>query len=162
MAGICQEEKRRSVWSHSYLLHNIKFVFFPTHFFPSMKKKNNFLSFFVECLGYIQENCSVIGPTHLVFLDGIKNICWISFAILCCNMYKPGISEWNQTSALDIWDVKLKTLATNYLDVLMCLMSSNSDIKFMNFTPLGLTVWIGISRYRKMLRYYNDLYDNAR
>ena len=84
MAGICQEEKRRSVWSHSYLLHNIKFVFFPTHFFPSMKKKNNFLSFFVECLGYIQENCSVIGPTHLVFLDGIKNICWISFAIFCC------------------------------------------------------------------------------
>lgn len=45
-----------------------------------MKKKNNFLSFFVECLGYIQENRSVIGPTHLVFLDGIKNICWISFA----------------------------------------------------------------------------------
>ena len=125
------------------LLHNIKFVFFPTHFFPSMKKKNNFLSFFVECLGYIQENCSVIGPTHLVFLDGIKNICWISFAIFCCNMYnlwmKPDFSTWHlRCQAQDLGDK---------LPWCLCLMSSKSDIKFMNFTPLGLTSsktrWVG-------------------
>ena len=38
---------------------------------------------------------------------------------------------------------------------------------FILFLPIhssfyNIQVWIGISRYRKMLRYYNDLYDNAR
>ena len=101
------------------LLHNIKFVFFPTHFFPSMKKKNNFLSFFVECLGYIQENCSVIGPTHLVLLDGIKNICWISFAFFLLQ-YVQSLNEtrlqhltfemsssrpWRQITLMSLLDV---------------------------------------------------------
>ena len=92
--------------------------FFQLIFFLPWRRKTTFFHFLLNVWVIFKKIVVLLVQLIRCFLMVSRTFAGYHSPFFCCNMYKPGISEWNQTSALDIWDVKLKTLAKNYLDVL--------------------------------------------